>query len=60
MFSPYHAILNQLDHPAVTPGISAGHWHPIHAEVLQTWPEDTDLRSTRNGKIRLTDQTPIV
>jgi len=45
---------------AATPDISANHGHLRSTEVPRTWPEDTDLRSSGNGRIRLTDQTPIV
>lgn len=43
-----------------TPDISTSHGHLRSTEVPRVWPEDTDLRSSGNGRIRLTDQTAIV
>ncbi|KAN0135977.1 hypothetical protein V8E53_006138 [Lactarius tabidus] len=43
-----------------TPDISANCKHLRGAKVPWVWPEDTNLHSFGNGRICLTDQTPIV
>ena len=43
------------------PEVTTDHGHPRSTRVAQLWPVDTDLHfSSGLGKVKLTDQTPIV